>query len=137
MPLMRASPICADDRAERSRQRQIRAQPLVCLRRHRREVDGVADDAFLQKVTQRGGGLAADLFLRLFRGRSDVRRGHDLRQRGKAPVLGGSGSKTSRPAPADVALLDGVGQRRLVNQLAARGINDADALLAPREAAPR
>ena len=101
--------------------------------RHGREVHGVADDAFLQKIAQRGGGLAADLFLRLFRRRGDVRRGDDLRQQREAPVLRRLRVEDVEPGARDVALFDGVGQRRLVDQLAARCIDDADALLALRE----
>ena len=50
-----------------------------------------------------------------------------------APSGGGSFSNTSRPAPAIVARLDRFGQRRLVDQLAARRVDDADAGLARGE----
>ena len=54
--------------------------------------------------------------------------------------VGGSVSNTSRPAPAIVPASIAVGQRRLVDQLAARGVDDADAVglhLASRSALNR
>ena len=45
----------------------------------------------------------------------------------------GSFSNTSSAGAGDLAGLDRVGQRRLVDQVAARGVDDADALLGSRQ----
>ena len=49
--------------AELFRERRVRLQLLELLRRHGREVDGVANDAGLQEVAQRRRRLDADQFL--------------------------------------------------------------------------
>ena len=55
-------------------------KPDVFLRRHRREVHCVSDDAVLEEVTQRRGGFDADEFLSLACRGGDMRRGDDLWQ---------------------------------------------------------
>ena len=117
------------ERAEPLAELEERLQPLEFLGRHRREVDGVADDAVPQEVAQRRHRFHADQLLPLARRRGDVRRGHDLRQHLQPVIDGRLLLEDVERRAADLARFDRVGQRALVDQVAARGVDDADALL--------
>ena len=80
----------------------------------------VADDAVAQEVAQRRHRLHADQFLPFARGRGDVRRRHDLRQHLQPVIDGRFLLKHVERRAADLARFDRVGQRALVDQVAAR-----------------
>ena len=106
-----------------------RLQALEFLGRHRREVDGVADDAVLEEVAKRRRRLDADEFLALAGRRRDMGCGHDLRQLLQAMIDRGLLVEHVERRARHVSRLDRVGQRGLVDQVAARGVDDPDALL--------
>ena len=62
--------------------------------------------------------------------RGDVRRGHDLRQSGQRLIRRRLLLEHVEAGAGDVAGLDGIGERRFVDQLAARRVDDAHAGLA-------
>ena len=84
----RPSFICARNAPSRSPSSTNGCSRLNSSAEHRREVDGVADDAVAQEVAQRRRRFHADQLLALARRRGDVRRGDDLRQH-LQPVIDG------------------------------------------------
>ena len=122
-----------DEGAQLLGQREVRLQAQHLVGRDRREVDRVADHALRQVVAHGGRGFEADQLLRLGRRRRDVRRGDDLWQLGQAPVLRRLDFEDVERRARDVARFDRVGQRVLVDELAARGVDDPHATLALRQ----
>ena len=112
-------------------------QPLQFVGMHRREVDGVADDAVAQEVADGGGRVEADQLLRFLGRRGDVRRRDDLRQLRERPVGRRFLLEHVEAGAGDDAALDGAAQRGFVDQLAARRVDDADARLARARTARR
>ena len=81
------------------------------------------------------GDLDADAFLRFRRGGAEVRREHEIRDLAHAAnrPRGGSSSKDVERRRGDVLALQRLDQRRLVDQPAARAVDDAHALLRLRQ----
>ena len=77
-----------EQRAERCATLREWLEPLELFGAERRKIDGVADDAGLEEVAQRGGGFDAHQLLALARRRGNVRRRDDLRQLLQAVILG-------------------------------------------------
>ena len=75
-----------DDRPEHLREAEIRPHAREVLRRHRREVDRVPDQALAQVVANAERDLDADQLLRFGRRCRDVRRRDDLREAGEALI---------------------------------------------------
>ena len=98
-------------------------------RRARRQVDDVRDLAGLRVDADDAHRLGGDRLLRLIGRRADVMRAVDVRQRRRsaarttpAPPAGSSGKTSS--ADAEAARLHGVGQRRVVDELRPRGVDE-------------
>ena len=123
--------------AQLIRQTNPGLQPLQLLGLERREVHGVADDAAAQEVADGRGRVGADQLLRLFGRRRDVRRRDDLRQLGQRPVLGRLLLEHVEAGALDDAAFDGAAERALVDQLAARRVDEPQARLAARRTARR
>ncbi len=86
-----------------------------------------------QKVADGRGRLQSDQLLRFFRGRGNVRRGDDLRQPDERAIRRRLDLEDVERRTGDGAAVDRPLQRRPVDQLAARGVDDADAGLAAAE----
>ena len=111
-----------------------RLQPLQLVGLNRRKVHGVAHHPVTQEIAHRRRRVGADEFLRLLGRRRDVRRRDHLRQLGERPVGGRLRFEDVEPGAGDDAAVDRAAQRRFVDQLAARRVDDAQARLALREA---
>ena len=130
---MRAVPICAASAPRRSASRIHGCSRCISSGMNRREVHRVADDAVAQEIAHRRRRFDADQFLRLFGRRGDVRRGDDLRQLGQRPIGRRLVFEDVEPRAADDARFDRAPQRGLVDQLAARRVDQSDARFAARE----
>ena len=93
------------------------------------EVDGVGDGALEQVVGHLLGHLQGDVLLRLAGGGAQVRRADDVGETEQRAVLGRLHLEHVEGGAADMAGLEGRGQRALVDQAAARAVDDAHALL--------
>ena len=93
------------------------------------EVDGVGDGALEQVVGHLLGHLQGDVLLRLGRGRAQVRRADDVGQAEQRAVLGRLDLEHVEGGAGHVARFQRLGQRPLVDQAAARAVDDAHALL--------
>ena len=124
LPRCAPVPSATTSAAESIGQPNPRLQPLQLVGWTRREVHGVADDAVAQEIADGGGGFESDQLLRLFGRRRDVRRRDDLRQLGERPVGRRLLFEHVEAGAADDAAFDGAAQRRLVDQLAARRVDE-------------
>ena len=97
------------------------------------EIYRTAHDAVAQK-SHGFGGFCADELLRFFGGRGDVQRRHDLWQLGECPIGRRLLFEDVEPRAADNPFFKRATERRFVDQLAARGVDQSDARLALREA---
>ena len=120
----------AGERAELLGERDERLEPRRLLGGDRGEVDRVGDRAAQQIVRHLLGDLQRDVLLRLGGGGAEMRRAHHVGHGRTADCcVAGSSTNTSKAAPATWPDLSAVAQRRLVDQAAARAIDDAHALL--------
>ena len=99
-----------------------------------REVHGVPHHPIAQEIADRGRRFDPHQLLRLFGGRGDVRGRDDLRQLGERPIGRRFGFEHIETGAADQSFLDRAPKGPFVDQLAARGIDEADAGLAARKA---
>ena len=95
-----------------------------------RKVDRVADHAGFQEIAKGGGGFDADELLAFPGRRRDMRTGHDLRQLLQRVVRRRLRRVDVQGGAADMPALDRFDQRGLVDQLAAGGVDQLQALLA-------
>ena len=123
----------AGERAELLRQLDEGAQPRRLLGRDRREVDGVRDRAAQQVVRHLLGDLQRDVFLRLGGGGAEMRGAHHVGMAEQRIVGRRLLGEHVEGGASDVAGIERGAQGRLVDQPAARAIDDAHALLHRRE----
>ena len=119
----------AGERAELLRERDERLEPRRLLGGDRGKVDGVGDRAAQQIVRHLLGDLQRDVLLRLGGRGAEMRRAHHVGMP-EQRVLGGRllGEYVEGRA-GDMAGIERSAQRHLVDQPAARAIDDAHALL--------
>ena len=98
-----------------------------------RKVHRVPNDAVAQEIANRRRRLGADQLLRFLGRRRDVRRGDDLRKLRERPVRRRLRFEHVQRGRAHDAACNRAAQRRFVDQLAARGVDEANAGPALRE----
>ena len=121
------------DAAQAIGQPNPRLQPLHLVRVDGRKIHRVANRAVAQEIAHRRRRLDPNELLRFFGGRGDVRRRDHLRQLRERPVGGRLGLEHVERRGGDDAAVDRAAQRRFVDELAARGVDQPDARLASRE----
>ena len=120
----------AGERAELLGQLDERLQLRRLLRRDRREVHRVGDRAAQQVVRHLLGDLQGDILLRLGGGGAEMRRADHVRVAEQRVLRRPAPRRTRRSAaPATCPDFERIAQRLLVDQPAARAIDDPHALL--------
>ena len=122
------------ERADLLGQDEIRLEPRQLLGQHRRRVDRVARGSAREVFDDLVGDVEGDVHLRLAGAGAEVRRHHHLleleqRIRGIRRLLG----EHVDGGPGDVAVADRIGERLLVDDAAARDVDQARALAHPLE----
>ena len=115
-----------EEPAETLGQPHVGLQPLDLFRRHRRVVHRIAYDARAQELAHAGGGVDADELLGLGRRRGDMRGGDHLGQAGEGTGRRGFVPEDVQPGAADLPGRQPFDQRRLVDEVAPRRVDDAD-----------
>ena len=114
--------------AEVFAEQKIRLQFLELLGVQRRQVDGVADGAGQEIIAQRFREFLRHFHLGFFRGGAQMRGDDDVRQRQERIILGRRLRLEDVDRRAfDVAALDRLGQGLLVDDAAARAVDQAHA----------
>ena len=117
---------------ELRRERDVRGERLEVLRAERRDVHGVRDEAALERGDDLLGDDHARAILRLLGRRGEVRRRDDvleLEQRARVRLL----REDVERRGGDLAGPERLDERVLVDELAARGVDEPDAVAHLRE----
>ncbi len=122
----------AGERGEVGGERQERSERLEVLRRDGRHVDGVRDEPALERGRDLLGDDHAGAVLRLLGRRAEVRRDDDVLVLEQRPGVRLGGEHVDRGA-RDLAGVERLEERVLVDELAARDVDDADPVLRRRE----
>ncbi len=105
----------------------------VLLVAERGKVDGVLHDAELEILAHLHGDLNADGLLRFARGAGDVRREDDVVEFEVGRIFGRLDGEDIERSAGDLAGFEGGDERGIFDQLAARAVDDAHALLHGRK----
>ena len=108
-------------------ERDVRAEHLEILGTDDRDVDGVRDEAAVERGDDLLGDDQAGTILGLVGGRGEMRRDDDVLQTEQLTVVRLGREDIERRA-GDLAGADRRGQRRLVDELTAGGVDDANAV---------
>ena len=119
----------SDQAAELFRQRHVRPQLRRFLGAERRHVERIGDAAVDQVVGHLLGHLQRDIYLRLIGRGAEVRGADEIGGSEQRRLLGGFLDENVERRTGDMATVQRLFQRRLVDQSAARAIDDAHALL--------
>src|SRR4029079_8559792 len=106
---------------------------LQFLRMDGWEVHRVPHHAVAKKIAYRRRRIKPHELLRFFGGRRDMRCGDDLTQLGERPIRRRFFLEHIQPCAGDDPAVERASQRRFVDQLAARRIDDAKAWLDARK----
>ena len=106
-----------------------RRELFVLLVSERRQVDRILHHTELEIVAHLGGDLNADGLLRLARGAGDVRGEDDVVHGEVGRLFGGLDGENIKRRAGHMAAQERGDQGRIFNQLAARAVDDAHALL--------
>ena len=113
--------------AELGRERDVRAEHLEVLGADDRDVDGVRDEPAFERRHHLLGDDQARAVLRLVGRGREVRGRDDVLEPEQLPFVRLGREDVERGA-RDLAGADRLGQRRLVDELASRGVDDPDAV---------
>ena len=123
----------ARERAELLGERDEGLQPRRFFRRDRGEVDGIRDRAAQQIIRHLVGDLQRDILLRLAGGGAEMRRADHVRMTEQRVLVRGLGREHVEGRAGDLSGIKRCAQSRLVDQAAARAIDDAHALFHRRD----
>ena len=118
-----------DQRPEPLRQFQIGPHAAVLIGGKRRKVHRVANDSFRQVILDLHGHLRANFFLSFRRGARHMRRGNYVWQPNERRILRRFFGEHVHRGAGKLAAFQRFGKRRLVHEFAARGVDDARAIL--------